>query len=119
VAQLPDLIRLSGDIFHSVRPTNPAILFLFQQLHRLRTGLYDSPIVMIAGNHDTPRSMETGTILRLYEALGIHVVVDEARCVAFPMLDCSVRAVPPQPLVQSERPALRPLRGARSRVIMR
>jgi len=87
LAQRPDLIVFAGDIFHSVRPTNPAILFLFQQLHRLRTGLPDSPIVMIAGNHDTPRSMETGTILRLYEALGIHVVVDEARCVAFPKLD--------------------------------
>ncbi|PYO64610.1 MAG: DNA repair exonuclease, partial [Gemmatimonadetes bacterium] len=35
LAQRPDLILLGGDVFHSVRPTNPAILFLFQQLHRL------------------------------------------------------------------------------------
>ena len=68
--QRPDLIVLAGDIFHSVRPTNPAILFFFQQMQRVRSGLPDSPIVLVAGDHDTPRSLETGTILRLYEALG-------------------------------------------------
>src|SRR5205807_1880216 len=79
LVQRPDLIVVAGDVFHSVRPTNPAILFLFQQLHRLRAGLTDAPIVVIAGNHDTPRSAETGTILKLYEALGVHVVADQAR----------------------------------------
>jgi DNA repair exonuclease SbcCD nuclease subunit len=116
--QRPDLILLAGDIFHSVRPTNPAILFLFQQLHRLRTGLPDAPIVMIAGDHDTPRSTETGTILRLYEALGVHVVVDEARALSFPQLDCSVLAVPHQALAQPDRPALRPPRGTTYNVLL-
>jgi len=63
--QQPDLILIAGDVFHSVRPANAAILFLFQQLQRVRTGLPDAPVVMIAGNHDTPRSIETSTILRL------------------------------------------------------
>lgn len=116
--QRPDLILFAGDIFHSVRPTNPAILFMFQQLHRLRTGLPDAPIVMIAGNHDTPRSTETGTILRLYEALGAHVVVEEARYLTFPKLDCSVLAVPHQSLTQAERPALRPGRGTTFNVLL-
>ena len=108
VAQRPDLIVLAGDIFHSVRPTNPAILFLFKQLQRLRAALPESPIVMIAGNHDTPRSVETGAILKLYEALGVHVVVDRAQRLEFPKLDCSVLAVPHQALAGEERPALRP-----------
>jgi len=116
--QRPDLILLAGDVFHSVRPTNPAILFLFQQLHRLRTGLPDAPIAMIAGNHDTPRSTETGTILRLYEALGVHVVVDEARYLTFTKLDCSVLAVPHQALAQADRPALRPQRGTTYNVLL-
>ena len=77
--QRPDLILLAGDVFHSVRPTNPAILFLFRELQRLRAELPDAAVVMIAGEHDTPRSTETGTILRLYEALGVEVVVDQAR----------------------------------------
>ncbi len=116
--QRPDLILFAGDIFHSVRPTNPAILFLFQQLHRLRTGLPEAPIVMIAGEHDTPRSVETGTILRLYEALGVEVVVDQARRLTFSKLDCSVLAVPHQAMVQPERPALRPQRGTTINVLV-
>lgn len=118
VAQRPDLIVLAGDIFNSVRPTNPAILFLFQQLQRLRAALPDAPIVMIAGEHDTPRSVETGTILRLYEALGVEVVVDQARRLSFPSLDCAVLAVPHQALTQPDRPALRPQRGATFNVLL-
>ncbi|PYP58213.1 MAG: hypothetical protein DMD44_08485 [Gemmatimonadetes bacterium] len=116
--QRPDLILVAGDVFHSVRPTNPAILFLFQQLHRLRTGLPDTPVVMIAGQHDTPRSVETGTILRLYEALGVEVVVDQARRITFSKLDCSVLAVPHQALMQAERPAMRPQRGTTLNVLL-
>ncbi len=96
--QQPDLILIAGDVFHSVRPTNAAILFFFQQLQRVHAALPDTPIVMIAGNHDTPRSTETGTILRLYEALGVEVVVDTARRLTFPKLDCAVLAVPHQAL---------------------
>lgn len=118
LVQRPDLIVIAGDVFHSIRPTNPAILFLFQQLHRLRTGLPDAPIVMIAGEHDTPRSVETGTILRLYEALGVEVVVDQARHVTFSKLDCSILAVPHQAMVQPERPALRPQRGTTLNVLL-
>ena len=118
LVQRPDLIVVAGDVFHSIRPTNPAILFLFQQLHRLRAGLPDAPIVMIAGEHDTPRSVETGTILRLYEALGVDVVVDQARHLTFSKLDCSVLAVPHQAMVQSERPALRPQRGTTRNVLL-
>ena len=118
LAQRPDLIVFAGDVFHSVRPTNPAILFLFQQLHRLRTGLPESPIIMVAGEHDTPRSVETGTILRLYEALGVDVVVDQARRLTFPKLDCAVLAVPHQAMTQPERPALRPQGGATYNVLV-
>ncbi len=112
IEERPDLIVFAGDVFHSVRPPNPAILFLFQQLQRLRASLPATPVVMIAGEHDTPRSVETGTILRLYEALGVEVVADQARRLSFPALDCSVLAVPHQALARAERPALRPQGGA-------
>jgi DNA repair exonuclease SbcCD nuclease subunit len=116
--QRPDVIVIAGDVFHSVRPTNPAILFLFQQLQRLRVGLPDAPIVIIAGNHDTPRSAETGTILRLYETLGAHIVVDAARRVELPKLECAVYAVPHQAIVQAERPALRPERQFKYNILL-
>jgi len=116
--QRPNLILVAGDVFHSVRPTNSAILFLFKEVHRLRSGLPDTPIVMIAGNHDTPRSTETGTILRLYEALGVHVVIEAAQYLTFSKLDCAVLAAPHQALAQPDRPALRPQRGTTFNVLL-
>jgi len=109
--QRPDLIVLAGDIFHSVRPTNAAILFFFQQLQRIRVGLPETAVVVIAGDHDTPRSSETGTILRLYEALGVEIAVDVPRRIVFPKLDCAVLAVPHQAVAREDRPALRPEPG--------
>ena len=109
--QRPDLIVFAGDIFHSVRPTNPAILFLFQQLQRLRVALPDTPVVIVAGDHDTPRTSETGSILKLYEAVGAEVVIDAPRRLVYPKLDCAVLAVPHQALVSPDRPSLRPERG--------
>ena len=109
--QKPDLIVVAGDLFHSVRPTNAAILYCFRQLHRVRSALPGSPIVIIAGEHDTPRSTETGSILRLYEALGVEIAVEEARRIVLPQLDCAVLAVPQQALARADRPALRPEPG--------
>ena len=109
--QRPDLIVFAGDIFHSVRPTNPAILFLFQQLQRLRVALPETPVILLAGTHDTPRTSETGSILKLYEAVGADVVLDVARRIVFPKLDCAVLAVPHQALMAGDRPSLRPERG--------
>ncbi len=109
--QRPDLIVIAGDIFHSVRPTNPAILFLFQQLQRLRVALPVTPVILLAGTHDTPRTTETGSILKLYEAVGAEVVLDVPRRIVFPKLDCAVLAVPHQALVSGDRPSLRPERG--------
>ena len=118
IAARPDAVVVAGDLFHSVRPTNAAIVFAFKQLQRLREALPDAPIVLVAGNHDTPRSAETGSILRLFEELGVDVAVDEARRLEYPALDLSVLAVPHQALVGAERPELRPEGGARRQVMV-
>src|SRR3954467_7982479 len=70
----PELVLVAGDVFHTVRPTNPAILHAFIEFSRLRQMLPETPVVMIAGNHDTPRTAETGCILRLFRQLDITVV---------------------------------------------
>jgi hypothetical protein len=93
-AERPDAIVIAGDIFHSVRPTNAAILDAFTQLKRLRDLLPEVPVVIVAGNHDTPRSLETGSILRLFENLGISVAWDRPRRLAFERLGLSILAVP-------------------------
>ena len=118
ISARPDAIVIAGDLFHSVRPTNAAIVFAFRQFQRLREALPGAPVVLIAGNHDTPRSAETGSILRLFEEVGVHVVPDHPRRLEFPELDLSVFAVPHQALVGAERPLLRPEGDARYQVLL-
>jgi DNA repair exonuclease SbcCD nuclease subunit len=90
----PDIVLFAGDVFHQVRPTNPAILHAFSQLARLMRALPDSLVVMIAGNHDTPRARDTVCILRLFTQLGIHVVDGEAQRLHFADRRLSILAVP-------------------------
>ena len=100
----PDLVLIAGDVFHAVRPSNPAILHAFQEFLRLTQMLPDSSIVMIAGNHDTPRSAETGCILRLFAQLGITVVEKEAKRITFHERDLSILAVPDMGIAPSFEP---------------
>lgn len=90
----PELVLIAGDVFHAVRPSNPAILHAFHQFSRLMQMLPDATVVMVAGNHDTPRTAETGCILRLFSPLGITVVEGEAKRIPFPEHDLSILAVP-------------------------
>jgi hypothetical protein len=114
----PELVVVAGDLFHSVRPTNAAIVFAFRQFQRLRDSLPDTRVVLIAGNHDTPRSTETGSILRLFEEVGVDVAADEPRRLVYPELDLAVLAVPHQALVGPERPVLRPEGDERFQVMV-
>ncbi len=114
----PDAVVVAGDLFHSVRPTNAAIVFAFRQFQRLREALPEAPVVLIAGNHDTPRSTETGTILRLFEELGVDVATDEPRRLVYPRLDLAILAVPHQALVGGTRPSLRSDGSERHRVLL-
>jgi hypothetical protein len=74
--------------------------------------------VLIAGNHDTPRSTETGSILRLFEELGVDVAGNEARRLVYSPLDLSVLAVPHEALVSGERIALEPAGSERFQVLV-
>jgi exonuclease SbcD len=94
LAARPDAVVIAGDLFHAVRPTNRSIVWAYRELQRLRVGLPEAPIIAIAGNHDTPRSSDVGSILRLYEELGVHVATDEPRRFRFPGQGLSVLAIP-------------------------
>jgi predicted phosphodiesterase len=113
VAEQPDLIVIAGDLFHSVRPTNTAILDAFRRFQELRARLREAPIVVVSGNHDTPRSVETGSILRLFEAIpGIHVVPLEPRRLAFERLGVSLLCVPNMAWNAPQKPLVAPDDGA-------
>src|SRR3954471_10131607 len=111
----PELVLIGGDVFHQVRPTNTAILHAYLQFARLRAALPNAEIIMVAGNHDTPRSTDTWSILRLFSNLGIHVVDAEPRALDFPELDLYVLGVADN---QHPRPRLAPSGTRRWNVLL-
>ena len=90
----PELVLIAGDVFHTVRPTNPAILHAFLEFARLKRELPEARVVMVAGNHDTPRTSETGCILGLFKPLGIDVVDSVPSWVNVDEHDLRILAVP-------------------------
>ena len=50
----PDYVIHTGDLFHRASPSNRAITFAMMQLKRLQEA--KMPLVIIAGNHSTPRT---------------------------------------------------------------
>ena len=97
IAIAPAAIVIGGDVFHAVRPGNSVIVTAYREFQRLREALPSTPVVMVAGNHDTPRSSETGNILHLFRALGVTVVTGRPERVRLPELRLSVLAVPDMP----------------------
>ncbi len=119
IEQRPDVVLVAGDVFHSVRPTNAAILDSFNRMRELRVALPGAPVVMIAGDHDTPRSVETGSILKLFEAIeGFRVVTREARRLVFETLDLAVLCVPHAAHAACGRPPLSPERGFGTNILL-
>ena len=56
----PDVVVHAGDMFHTPRPSNRAIRVALEGIQRLsQAGI---PLVMVSGNHETPRIRSTGSI---------------------------------------------------------
>jgi len=119
VAAEPDLVLVAGDLFHTVRPSNAAIMDGFRHFMRLRRGLPDAPVVVIAGNHDAPRAADAGSILRLLaEIPDVYVVDDVARPVALPALGARVLCLPHAALLGGVPSPLEPDDAARVNILM-
>lgn len=84
IAARPDVVVVAGDLFHSFRPPNSAVVFLFGEFKRLKAALPDVEVIIAAGNHDTPKTIETGDILPLLEAAGARVAMRQPLEVPIP-----------------------------------
>jgi DNA repair exonuclease SbcCD nuclease subunit len=115
----PDLVLVAGDVFHTVRPSNTAIADAFRQLSLLTERVRDLPVVLIAGNHDSPRSADTGNILNLFREIdGVRVACDEARTISIPEVETSVFCLPHVALATEGQPDMEPDAGARHNVMV-
>lgn len=69
----PDVVVHSGDFFHRPSPSNRALTLGLEQLRRLCDAKI--PTVLIAGNHETPKTIYTSPILRALRSLDCVVPV--------------------------------------------
>ncbi|MFH0703009.1 MAG: exonuclease SbcCD subunit D [bacterium] len=105
----PDLIIISGDVFHRPRPTNATIYNTIDLLLKFRKTC-DSPIIMIAGNHETIKTTESGSILKIFGKIIPKIIVIDEHIESVPLgnLDASVLCVPYSGLSSLEKYNLKP-----------
>jgi exonuclease SbcD len=90
--ECPDLVLHSGDLFDTVRPSNRAISFVIGQLLKLSDA--GIPMVMISGNHSTPRLRETGSIFKVFEHIDNLHLAYTGKCEYFEFGNLKVHALP-------------------------
>ena len=72
LAEKPDFVIHTGDLFHRQRPTNRTLITAHDQISRIAgSGI---PFYMIAGNHDYPKTVLTPAIHELYK-LGENITI--------------------------------------------
>lgn len=109
-----DLVIHSGDVFHHARPAYSAMRAFVRQTRRLEQA--NLPVVVIGGNHDTPRLRTSGSVFSVLDLAlpGVTFVtgyVEEP--VPFAELDLAIMAVPhgkladPMPLTVIPAPGTR------------
>lgn len=73
----PDIIVHAGDFFDVVRPSNHTIVQAFRKLSSLQASRGGRPFVIVAGNHETPKTADAGCILQLFGAIeGVHIAIE-------------------------------------------
>ncbi len=72
VAEAPDALLITGDVFDSATPPAAAETMWFEVLARLRRRCPALDIIAIAGNHDSPARL--GAASSILRELGVHVI---------------------------------------------
>ncbi len=78
----PDLVLLAGDVFDGPEPSAGALVTLARGLETLRGALPDTPVLMVAGARDTPRSWgDPGALAALDTVPNVEAATGTARSV--------------------------------------
>jgi DNA repair exonuclease SbcCD nuclease subunit len=103
----PDLVIIAGDLFHAVRPSNAIVTFCFRQLRKLSREL-GSPIIIVGGNHEAPKRVDTGSVLQLFcEIDGVFVADTSMESFSFPDKGVSVTCLPHSAMENLSQQSLR------------
>jgi DNA repair protein SbcD/Mre11 len=99
----PDVVVHSGDLFHVVRPSNATIVETFRTLWAFQAKRGGKPFVLIGGNHDSPRTSDSGNLLKLFAAIpGMRIETGLAHAFEIEDLDLEVLCVPSNSILQAE-----------------
>ncbi len=105
----PDLIVITGDLFHTVRPSNTSLLGAYQYLSQAQEIRKGAPLLIIAGNHETPRTIESGCILEILRHIpGVIVVYDTLQAVEFESLGIYALCIPSRGVPEIEQRMIEP-----------
>lgn len=114
----PDVVVHAGDLFHMVRPSNHTIVAAYEAIAKAQRARGGKPFILIGGNHDTPRTKESGNLLGLFRSIeGVVLVPGAAEVLEFDDLDLEILAVPSQSLVQKENLDWVPTLGRRFSIL--
>ena len=61
----PDFAIHTGDLFHRASPSNRAIAFALKEIARLNSA--NIPLILIAGNHEAPKTKALEPILKIFD----------------------------------------------------
>jgi len=88
----PDFVVHTGDLFHRTSPTNRAISVALHQFHRLEKEKIK--VIMIAGNHSTPRTILSSPILKIFDKFENMFVAYSEKYEKFEFDDIVFHAIP-------------------------
>ena len=115
----PDLILMAGDIFHKPRPSNSSILLTIKLLQKFRQKC-QSPIIMIAGNHEAAKSLESGSVLKIFETVipKVKVIDTNIEAITLDNINASVLCIPHGAMATLEKVDLRPDKHYKHNILM-
>jgi hypothetical protein len=115
----PDLVILSGDLFHDPEPPSSAFLALTRGVRELQESLPDVAIVAIAGERDTPfRDAEPGPLAVLDVMPGVEAAAVASRAIHLPRMGAHVLLVPFRAALSPPHPEFRPDPSARWNILV-
>jgi len=88
----PNYVIHTGDLFHRASPTNRAIAFALKEIGRLNSA--NIPLIMIAGNHEAPKTKALSPILKIFDTFENVYVAYEQKGEIFKFKDIDFFCLP-------------------------
>ena len=98
VKHKPDLVLHAGDLFHTTRPGNRAIAIALEGIQRISDN--SIPVIIISGNHSTPKIKTTGSIFESIDLFPNVYTAYQSRYERFRIKKCDIHCIPHCSLVE-------------------